>query len=99
MPKWSGKWLGGRTYTANDGSTRWIIRKTVAEVEKYLESDAPAPNAHPLPDGVGFEPAAALPVAGARRGHVSTAYTASAALSHGRNSASASSRSSMAAWV
>ena len=30
MPKWSGKWLGGRTYTANDGSTRWIIRKTVA---------------------------------------------------------------------
>jgi hypothetical protein len=30
MPKWSGKWLGGRTYTANDGRTRWIIRKTVA---------------------------------------------------------------------
>jgi hypothetical protein len=30
MPKWSGKWLGGRTYTANDDSTRWIIRKTVA---------------------------------------------------------------------
>lgn len=39
MPKWSGKWLGGRTYTANDGSTRWIIRKTVAGVAYNITLD------------------------------------------------------------
>nr|CAF05637.1 hypothetical protein [Archangium disciforme] len=39
MTKWSGKWIGGRTYTATDGSTRWIIRKTVAGVAYNVTLD------------------------------------------------------------
>lgn len=39
MTKWSGKWIGGRTYTATDGSTRWIIRKTVVGVAHNVTLD------------------------------------------------------------
>ncbi|RKH20143.1 hypothetical protein D7X74_04920 [Corallococcus sp. CA047B] len=33
------KWSGGRTYTATDGSARWIIRKTVAGVAHNVTLD------------------------------------------------------------
>jgi len=39
VPRWTGNWKGGRTYTTQDGRTVWVIQKDVHGTTRSITLD------------------------------------------------------------